>query len=173
MSSEPLNAVHEVEVLKDPSEMTDAEIKAERAKLELIKSRLELAKLRRDNAVAESKELELRDRAAREGKNFEELRKRDQQMQSSCTHRKGGMDTAAMNKQGNDSNFSVIKHTGTFGGTTVLCTRCTKLWLPSDPDNGGKATPGYVEALRFPTDNQPSSSVVFAPQQTFAVSAAA
>lgn len=160
MSSENINQVNE-EVHKDPSLMTDAEIKAERAKLELERSRLELAKLRRDNVAAQAKEEELQKRILQQGRNYEELRRRDQMIQAMCTHRKGGMDTASLNKQGNDSNFSVIKHTGTFGGTTILCTRCCKLWLPQDPEFGGKPTPGYSDALRFPTDNQPSSSIVF------------
>jgi hypothetical protein len=147
--------------LKDPAEMTAEEMRIERAKLELERSRLELAKLRRDNIKAKEQEEELQKRIEQQGRNYEELRKRDLAIQAICTHRKGGMDTASLSKQGNDSNYSVIKHTGTFGGTTVLCSRCCKLWLPADPEFGGKPTPGYAEAVRFPTDNQPSSSVVF------------
>lgn len=172
MSSEN-NAVNATDVLRDPSEMTEQEIRAERAKLDLIKSRLELAKLRRDNKVALDKELELAQRAANEGKNFEELRRRDELIQSRCNHRKGGMDNRASQKQGDSNFYSVVHHSGTFGGTIVLCTRCNKLWLANDPQHGGKATPGYNEALRFPTDNQPSSSVVFQAQQMYVSNEAA
>lgn len=158
---------------RDPLTLSPAELKEFRAQLTLRKDQLELAKLIRENRAAEARELELRQQAEREGRNFEELRKRDAMIQEACTHRKGGTDTASLNKQGNDSNFSVVKHTGTFGETTVLCTRCCKLWLPKDPDHNGKPTPGYGEALRFPTDNAPSSSVVFAVRATGGVLASA
>jgi hypothetical protein len=83
------------------------------------------------------------------------------------------MDNRASQKQGDSNFYSVIQHGSTFGGTIVLCTRCNKLWLPNDPQHGGKSTPGYAEALRFPTDNQPSSSVVFAQQPVWNAEAAA
>lgn len=170
MSSENANQVNE-EVFKDPSEMSEAEIKAERAKLELVRSRLELAKLRRDNEVAKAAYEDRVKRDIQQARNYEELRKRDLDLQTRCNHRKGGVDMRASAKQGDSNYHSVIHHTGTYGGTTVLCTRCCKLWLPQDPDNGGKPTPGYAEAIRFQTDNQPSSSVVFQAQQAAPVAA--
>jgi hypothetical protein len=92
--------------------------------------------------------------------------------QENCNHRKGGIGAeAVMRGQGTDAMYSVIKHKLPCNRYFVLCARCGKEWHPAQPLFGIKATPGYDEALRFPSDNTPSGSSTFMFERTEAVSA--
>lgn len=87
--------------------------------------------------------------------------------QGTCRHKKGGKNMEGI-LNGNDANYSVIKHTYPWGVTAVHCTRCGKEWWPA-PAAMKKANPAaykqqqreYVEALNLPTDNEPSGSLMF------------
>jgi hypothetical protein len=89
--------------------------------------------------------------------------------EANCNHRKGGRGAdAVMRGQGDDSMYSVVKHKLPAGSHFVLCQRCGKEWHPANKWNieGGKivpipATPGWAEAMQWPTDNSMSASSTF------------
>ena len=92
-------------------------------------------------------------------------------IQAACQHRKGGKGTAQM-YAGNDANFAVITHHLSSGsGTIVVCQRCGKIWKAPDAlakkataEERLKYREAYAEfrrALNFPTDNEPSGTVLF------------
>lgn len=91
--------------------------------------------------------------------------------QAICRHRKGGKNLPGI-LNGRDSDMSVIIHTYAWGEVMVMCTRCCKEWRKppvalskKDPKLYRRQMAEYHEALRFPTDNEPSGSVLFAFQQ--------
>jgi hypothetical protein len=73
-----------------------------------------------------------------------------------CNHFKGGYGIKAIvNGTGYDSNqYSVIKHTHRNGDTHIHCLRCSKIWMPGDPE--------YYKALNFKTLNASSSDILVA-----------
>lgn len=82
--------------------------------------------------------------------------------QDRCNHHKGGKDAiAVMHGQGEDHNYCVAKHRLPNSKFLVLCMRCGKEWHPASFLGDVPATPGYEEALRFPTDNTASGSTTF------------
>lgn len=86
--------------------------------------------------------------------------------QQHCNHRKGGSGAnAVLFGEGTSPNYCVIKHKLPNGKFFVLCQRCGKEWFAADKfANGGRGTPetpGYAEALNYPTDNNPSGSSTF------------
>ena len=83
--------------------------------------------------------------------------------QMRCSHRKGGMDMAAIYDGGNDQYFSVIKHRLPNGELFILCTRCLKEWrrpLPESLDYA-KLLAEYQTAIQMPTDNKMSGAAQF------------
>ena len=90
--------------------------------------------------------------------------------QNRCAHRKGGKNLDQF-FDGNDSNYSVIKHTLSHGPTIVICQRCQKVWSRPAPlhDDASKQQIAaweaemkeYRTALALPTDNEPSGAVLF------------
>jgi len=83
-------------------------------------------------------------------------------IQKNCNHRKGGIGAeSVMRGQGTDAMYAVFKHKLPNGRYFVLCSRCGKEWHPGFPMLGEKETPGYQEAINFPTDNSPSGSSTF------------
>jgi hypothetical protein len=92
---------------------------------------------------------------------FIRVRRRQQEI---CNHLKGGFGVSAvMQGQGDGrlGGYAVIKHRKPNGTYMVLCTRCNKEWHDQDRILGTPATPGFSEAIRFNTDNSPSSSTTF------------
>ena len=84
-----------------------------------------------------------------------------------CNHRKGGIGAeSVMRGQGTDAMFAVAKHKLPNGRYFVLCMRCGHEWHPGFPLLGQKETPGYQEALNYPTDNSPSGSSTFLFERT-------
>lgn len=97
-------------------------------------------------------------------------RAHQKRIQAACYHKKGGKGTAQI-YAGNDSNYAVIVHTLSHGPTIVVCQRCGNVWEPPLP-LPKKATAEqkqqyrvelaeYRRALNFPTDNEPSGTVLF------------
>lgn len=89
------------------------------------------------------------------GKILAEQKKLQTFQQDNCTHRKGGYiaENGASITNDGIGDYAVIKHTFPWGDTWVRCTRCQKWWKPGDKD--------YKIALKFPTQNQSSSSPQF------------
>jgi hypothetical protein len=96
----------------------------------------------------------------------------EKRQQEACWHKKGGKGVSQLS-HGNDANYAVIKHTLSHGPTIVLCQRCTKVWEPppvalnrrgasaEDKAEYKRLYQEYVAALNFPTDNEPSGTVLF------------
>lgn len=133
----------------------------EREELEMEVLRSQVLKMRNDKesktAARADQELALRETEAKLVA-----------MQANCNHKKGGRDYASQQKQGDGENHSVIKHTFPLGDTDVMCTRCLFMWKPGTTEKmmPDKVTPNptgisYYAAIRFPTDNTPSGSVIF------------
>lgn len=134
---------------------------SEREELEMEVLRAQVLKMRNDKeskvSARADQELALRETEAKMVA-----------MQGSCNHKKGGRDYASQQKQGDGENHSVFKHTGPLGVTLVLCSRCLFMWLPGTteklmPDKVTHNPTGisYHTAIRFPSDNTPSGSVLF------------
>jgi hypothetical protein len=83
--------------------------------------------------------------------------------QESCNHLKGGTGAEAfLRGMGDSPYFAVIKHKLPSGRSMVLCQRCGKEWHPADKfDSSIKETPGYSQALSWPTNNSASGSSTF------------
>lgn len=88
--------------------------------------------------------------------------------QSVCKHKKGGKNLAGI-VNGNSSDYSIWKHTYPWGAVEVICSRCGKTWnkpaialRKSDPKAYRAQMEEYNEAINWPTDNEPSGSVLFA-----------
>jgi hypothetical protein len=132
------------------------------------KEELELEKLR-----AEVMQMRATNEQRREARKDQELAFRDAEQKAAnlsrnCNHKKGGRDYASTAKRGDGDNYSIIPHTMPLGETIILCTRCLFIWKPGTsekfmPDGRTPNPTGipYQIALRFPTDNSPSGSVLF------------
>lgn len=82
--------------------------------------------------------------------------------QCSCNHRKGGMGAnAVLRGEGTSAMYAVIKHLKPNGKWMVLCTRCGAEWHQGFPLLGEKETPGFREAINWPSDSTPSRSAYF------------
>jgi hypothetical protein len=147
-----LNRLQVVQGLTAEERALDVQLK----KLELV-DRQEAARKR--YAEREQKRIQA------ESRNKATLAQMAQQVarEENCTHRKGGMGpNAVLNGQGDDAlYYAVIKHKLPAGKYFVLCTRCLKEWHPADPISGTPETPGYKQALMFPTNNSASGSSTF------------
>lgn len=88
-------------------------------------------------------------------------------IQDNCNHRKGGIGAeSVMRGQGTDPMYAVIKHKLPNGRYFVLCQRCGREWTPAFPLLGQLETPGYQDAINYPTDNSPSGSSTFLFERT-------
>lgn len=138
-----------------------------------IQEELEELQLQEAREQAEQRKLTRAQKASRV-KAIELSLKRDrlnqERIKASCVHRKGGKGTAQI-YMGNDANYAVITHTLSHGPTIVVCQRCGNEWKQPEP-LPPKATPEqkaqykadlaeYRRALNFPTDNEPSGTVLF------------
>lgn len=94
--------------------------------------------------------------------------------QTQCNHRKGGVGPEALILgQGSSAMYSIIKHKLPSGNYFVICSRCGKEWHPYEKYNveGGQivpkpATPGWEQAINWPTDNTASVSSTFTFEKT-------
>lgn len=122
---------------------------AEKEQLELEELRYRLEDMRRQRLHREQ-QAKNREQARENLLNFQ---KETEKRQNQCNHRCGGNGMDAVNGQGTDSKYAVIKHRLPWGALMVLCMRCQKQWLPGDT--------GYEEAVGYPTDNKMSASSQF------------
>lgn len=82
--------------------------------------------------------------------------------QAHCNHRKGGRGPdAVMRGQGDSAMYSVIKHKLPGNYWMVLCQRCGKEWHQGSQLLNEPQTPGFQDAIQFPTDNTASGSSIF------------
>lgn len=151
------------------SDLTNAQLEAEVAAIDLEMKKLSLVKMRDD--VAKIKAQAQNDYEAANAKRIATLqflasRKANQDR---CNHRKGGRGPEAVMKgQGDDGSYAIIKHRLPSREFMALCQRCGKEWMPANKWNieGGQikvipATEGWDWAINVPTDNSPSASSDF------------
>jgi len=98
---------------------------------------------------------------------LEQAREAEQYRQSLCPHKKGGKNSDGIN-HGTAMEYSVFTHTYATGEVVPMCTRCMKEWRKpedslkrSDPRAYKAQMKEYIEALKFPTDNEPSGTQLF------------
>ena len=135
-------------------------LRLEREKLELEDLRF---RVREQQNRKEQRAMERRQLAA----TFAENEREQRQRQESCQHRKGGKDESGF-LNGNDSNFSIIKHTYPDGQMEVMCTRCEKTYrkpsaalMKTDPKAAKAMLAEFRMVWNWPTDNMPSGSQLF------------
>ena len=148
---------------------TNADVLAELSALELEEKQLDL-EIKRETVskIRAQRQAKLDEARAKMIATKQFLAQREAN-QANCNHRKGGRGAdAVMRGQGDDSMYSVVKHKLPAGSHFVLCQRCGKEWHPANKWNieGGKivpipATPGWAEAMQWPTDNSMSASSTF------------
>ena len=159
-SSFDLDALH-VELSSKSNQEIQAqldELKRESDQLDLEIKRESVAKIRAERA----NKLEASKMRTQSTKNFLAQREASQ---NRCNHRKGGRGADAIQRgEGQAAEYAVVKHRLPHGKFFVLCLRCAKEWHPGHVVGGfvlSVATPGYAEALNFPTDNTASGSSTF------------
>ncbi len=142
--------------LENESKKVDAEMKA----LDLELKREQVAKLRAQiNQKLEN--ARTRDVSI---KNY--MKQRDMQ-QENCNHFKGGTGAEAfLAGQGDSPYRAIIKHKLPCNRYFVLCQRCGKEWHPAQPLFNIPETPGYQQALTWPTNNSASGSSTFLFERT-------
>lgn len=138
-------------------EMDPVQSELQKLQLEELKLSLEQKK-----AAMQMRKLE----AANQEEQFRKSREDERATQRGCNHRKGGKDKAGIGR-GNDSDYSVVKHTYPNMEPSVLCTRCQMDWRRGDTEK--KLHTGltnhtgisFETAMQWPTDNEPSSATFF------------
>lgn len=146
---------------------TNAQVVSELAELEMEEKRLDLEiKREQVSKIRSQRAAKLEEARAKLIATKQFLAQREAN-QANCNHRKGGIGAeAVMRGQGTDAMYAVFKHKLPCNRYFVLCSRCGKEWHPAQPLFGIKATPGYDEAIRFPSDNTPSGSSTFMFERT-------
>ena len=160
----------------DEMELEFKRLEIEAKKLELldIRDRVDERQMKRDN-----KDQRTRSNGTVLDNNFTQRKA----VQDHCNHKKGGNGLEGyVGGQGDDPQFSVLKHQFLNGDIWVRCLRCGKWWKPPVEesfyfDNRGRnvapsdgtfnkelferAQQEYRAALSFPTRNSMSTSYVF------------
>lgn len=147
---------------KGLEEKTNADVVSELAALEMEEKRLDLEIKREQVAkIRALRSAKLEEARAKLIATKQFLAQREAN-QKNCNHRKGGIGAeAVMRGQGTDAMYAVFKHKLPNGRYFVLCSRCGKEWHAPFPLLKIKGTPGYEEAINYPTDNSPSGSSTF------------
>lgn len=146
---------------------TNADVLAELSALELEEKALDLEIKRETVAKIRSQRAAKQEEARAKIIATLQFLKQREMNQLNCNHRKGGIGAeAVMRGQGSDAMYAVIKHKLPHGKYFVLCQRCGKEWHPPVPILGEKGTPGYNDAVNWPTDNSPSGSSTFLYERT-------
>lgn len=157
--------------------MAESTFKTEMEELKLKRERLELQDLEDKLAEREMKKENARAIFHERGRALSDTVRMEGQAQQICTHRKGGPGHLFKSGGGNDTNYSVIKHTLPNRDILVMCTRCQRKWLPPiEPKRAHfkvvadydlamvkfkEDQAEYKTALAFLTDNSPSSGATF------------
>lgn len=149
-------------------EKTDSQINEELNALMMEEKRLDLEIKRDTVSKIKSQRQSALDQARAKMIATKQFLAQREASQRACNHRKGGQGAEGLIRgQGTSAMYSVIKHRLPNNRLWVLCTRCFKEWHPAhiDIDNGVvvnyAATPGWEEAVSFPSDNTPSGSSSF------------
>jgi hypothetical protein len=180
MATEPLDNFEQY-INETVAGKSDAEVEKELKRVELEQKKLELEYRQADLIVKrdEAERIKGRRQAALDQNRAKMLSLRNfianrEAAQTRCNHRKGGVDARAfLEGQGTSAMYCVNKHKLPNGNYMVICQRCGKEWHPADKwfvvdgvNVPKPATPGWAEAINFPTDNTPSTSGTFQFEKT-------
>jgi hypothetical protein len=162
---------------QNPSELTsplesktNADVLADLAALELEEKQLDLEIKRESVAkIRAQRENKLAEHRAKMVAVVQFLAQR-KAIQEHCNHRKGGIGAGAViNGEGSDPMYSIFKHKLPDGKYMVLCSRCGREWRAGNKILNIPETPGFSEAINWPTDNSPSGSSTFLFERVAAV----
>lgn len=141
---------------------TNAEVAAELTALELEEKQLDLEIKREQVAkIRAHRQTKLDETRAKIAATIQFLAQREAN-QKNCLHRKGGIGAeAVMRGQGTSAMYSVAKFKKPNGRWMVLCMRCGKEWHQGFLLLGEVETPGFEDAIQWPSDNTPASASTF------------
>jgi hypothetical protein len=149
------------------AEMTDAEVLAESARLDLAMKRASLELVQSQLTEFEEKKAQRKRRLQKAEFDLAESNRQKALREANCKHRKGGRNKEGLDK-GNGSDYSVIQNTYPAGDVQVMCQRCGATWdnpslelKATDPALYEKRLREYRRALEWPTDNEPSGTQLF------------
>ncbi len=170
--------------LKKTAELTDDQVSAELAALDLEEKRLRLELLREQVERERAKRMQLIEAIKKQAATILKAQQRRKREQSACSHKKGGRGRENI-LNGNAPEFSIVVQTEAWGETYVLCTRCLKEWrkplavlqlvnplkfkeiVKKDKKAYIAALEEFNAATRMMTDNSPSGSTLVEFRQGF------
>jgi hypothetical protein len=145
-----------------PVDRKGLEAEREELELELLREQVSTMKARREQRIVER---------ARMAQVFKANEQNEKMRRAVCRHHKGGKGSQGF-LNGNDKDYSVIKHTYPTGELVVMCTRCQNEWRKpplelrkEDPKEYRRLMQEYQDAVNFPTDNEPSGTQIFLIQE--------
>lgn len=143
---------------KKLTELEELELEETRLRVEDLRNRVETERARRNQIIRNHKQQQ---------EAIEQKMRQIMAEQKICKHKKGGKNLEGV-LNGSDSQYSVINHTYPWGEQSVTCTRCGKDWREpakelkaTNPAAYKQAYQEWIEALNFPTDNEPSGTRLF------------
>lgn len=139
--------------------------------VQLQMAEFQLEDLRDRVEQARQKKEDYRSQVVRREAHYAKERRDIVRDQVRCPHRKGGMGEG-FNFSGEDSNFSTIKFQLPNNAWYVICSRCDMEWhrgttatrlfnQSGDTGLGNHTGISYMEAIRFPSDNEISGACLF------------
>lgn len=147
--------------------MTDAEVLAESARLDLEFKRANLELVQEQLQTLKDKKEEKRRKMQKQDRDLKENARQKELREKNCKHRKGGRNKEGLDK-GNGANYAVIQNTYPNGDVQVMCQRCGATWdnpsielRATNPDAYEQQLREYRRALEWPTDNEPSGTQLF------------
>lgn len=148
----------ELEIKKLELEAKQLEVKERKANVQDLEERL---------AERELKRVDKQQKSKINGASLKSIASDTLAAQTRCNHRKGGNGAqGVVAGQGDDAQYSVLKHAFSNGDVWVRCLRCGKTWKPPIENRHTKEKyiqlfSEYQAALNFQTRNSTSGSVAF------------
>lgn len=149
----------ELEIKKLELEAKQLEVKERKANVQDLEERL---------AERELKRVDKGQRSKINGASLKSIAQDTEAAQKRCNHHKGGNGAhGVVAGQGDDSQYSVLKHVFSNGDQWVRCLRCGKTWKPPIEDRFKTKEEylavyaEYQQAINFNTRNTTSGSVAF------------
>jgi hypothetical protein len=151
--------------ISELQDLTNEQLRDRLTELEREEREMDLEIKREKVAEIRARRQALRDQARAKALSTAQFLAQREAAQKVCNHRKGGRGPdSVMRGQGDSAMYAVVKHMLPIGRPMVLCQRCGKEWHPEFRIAGEvvqQATPGYEDAINFPTDNTSSGASIF------------
>jgi len=153
--------------------LSSEEFEKKRQKLELRRLEADTQDIEERLAEREMKRETKRQRSINNGQTLRQIENTTKAVQDHCNHKKGGSGAQGfIGGEGDDSQYSVLKHRMPNGDVWVRCLRCGKTWKPPveskfmvkgkvDVEAFNAAVREYETAVAFQTRNQMSGSIQF------------